>query len=103
MEYLIIMYKLKSGTNMGDFLKFSNEIDKPTVLNQDGVYSFEAFEITGYEKGEPGFDIVECILVDSYKRWIEINKTDAMVNNATEWNKYGDGSTINILIGKKIK
>ena len=102
MEHLIIMYKLKSGVTMEDFLKFSKEIDRPTVLDQEGVHGFEVYTIVSEDNEKQEYDVVENILVDSFAKWVEIGKTEPMLNNAKVWNRYGDENSIKILIGNRV-
>ena len=103
MQRLFLMYKLKAGAQMKDYWKFSKEIDQPLVKRQEGVRSFEVFEIVGADKGKPDFDIVESILVDSYEKWVEITNRDEMKKNGPVWGKIGDESSIKILIGRKFE
>ncbi len=103
MQRLFIMYRLKAGARMQDYWKYSKEVDQPTVRRQEGVHSFEVFEITGSDKGKPDIDIAESLLVDSYEKWVDITKSDAMKKNVVEWGKLGDEGSLKILIGKKVE
>jgi hypothetical protein len=103
MQRVFIMYRLKAGARMQDFWKFSKETDQPLVKRQEGVHSFEVFEITGSDKGKPDVDIVESILVDSYEKWVEVTNRPEMKANSGAWGKVGDETSIKVLIGKKIE
>lgn len=103
MERIFIMYKLKNGANLEEYIKYSIEKDQPTVKRQEGVSDFEVFEIKKEDKRSKEFDIIESILVDSYEKWVEITNNPEMTKNIEEWSKYGDDESVRSIICKEIK
>ena len=60
---------LKQGAAIGDFEKFSAELDQPTCLAQDVVEGFDAYAVARRDPGAPAFDIVEVMTVRSWSEW----------------------------------
>jgi hypothetical protein len=60
---------LKQGAAIGDFEKFSAELDQPTCLAQDVVEGFDAYAVTRRGDDAPAFDIVEVMTVRSWSEW----------------------------------
>jgi hypothetical protein len=63
---------LKQGAAIGDFEKFSAELDQPTCLAQDVVEGFDAYAVTRRGEGAPAFDIVEVMTVRSWSEWEKV-------------------------------
>lgn len=102
MQRLFVTYRLKAGAVMQDFWNYSKEKDQPTVKAQEGVKSFEVYEIVGTDKGSKEFHIIEDVLVESYEKWVEITNRDQMKKNSAEWSRYGDEASVKVFIGKRI-
>jgi hypothetical protein len=60
---------LKQGAAIGDFEKFSAELDQPTCLAQDVVEGFDAYAVTRRDPDAPAFDVVEVMTVRNWSEW----------------------------------
>ena len=99
---MFVMYKLKPGANIEDFRKFSREIDHKVTPRQKGVRSFDTFVITGADKGQPPYQIIDVLEVESYDQWLKVSASDAMKPVFEQWNKLADESSVLTIYGEKI-
>jgi hypothetical protein len=103
MQKVFVMYKLKPGVSIEEYRKWSVSLDQKVTPFLTGVYRFEVYEIEGAEKGEPQYQIVEDIDVDSWEAWQKVVASEAMKEVIETWGNYGDESTLRVIYGKKIK
>ena len=103
MQKVFVMYKLKPGVKMDDYRKWSVSLDQKVTPFQLGCHRFEVYEIEGAEKGEPEYQIVEDIDVESREAWQKVVDSEEMKEVVTTWGNYGDESTLKVIYGKKIK
>lgn len=103
MELLVFVYKLKIEADKEKFWNFIKNIDKPFLLKQNFIKSYDVFEVIGSEDGKnPDFDVVENIIVDKFDNWSEFcKKNKTQIENGKEWDKYADNDTFKGLITKK--
>ena len=102
MQKIFVMYKMKPGVSIEEYRKWSLGLDQKVTPFQPGVHRFEVYEIEGAEKGEPQYQIVEDVDVESWEAWQKVASSDAMKEVADTWGKYGDASTLHVIYGKKI-
>ena len=67
----INLITVRPGVSVEDFIRFSDEVDRPTCLAQDVVLAFDAYRV------EPGphawaADVVELFRVSSWEAWEQI-------------------------------
>jgi hypothetical protein len=103
MQKVFVMYKLKPGVTIEEYRKWSVALDQKVTPFQPGVHRFEVYEIQGAEKGEPQYQIVEDIDVDSWDAWQKVVSSDAMSEVVKTWGDYGDETTLKVIYGQKIK
>ncbi|MCL5986545.1 MAG: hypothetical protein M1371_08280 [Actinobacteria bacterium] len=103
MQKVFVMYKLKPGVTLEEYRKWSISMDQKVTPFQPGVHRFEVYEIEGADKGDPPYQIVEDIDVDSWEEWQAVVNSDAMKEVIQTWGSYGDESSLAVVYGKKIK
>ena len=103
MQKVFVMYKLKPGVSIEEYRKWSISLDQKVTPFMPGVHRFEVYEIEGAEKGEPQYQIVEDVDVDSWEAWQKVVASEAMKEVVETWGNYGDESTLRMIYGKKIK
>ncbi|GGF11246.1 hypothetical protein GCM10007298_04040 [Williamsia phyllosphaerae] len=65
------IFRLREGVSPEEFVKFSSEVDQPTLADQKEVARFHAFRILGdAEGGGVGFEFIELIEVGDWGEWI---------------------------------
>lgn len=102
MVRIFVMYKLKPETSVEDFKKFSKELDHKVTPRQPGVRSFDTFAITGAEKGQPPYHIIDVLEVNSFDQWLKVAGSDGMKPVFEQWNKLADESSVLTIYGEKI-
>lgn len=71
MQRVFVMYGLKPGADVDRYARWSKTGDQTTTPFQPGVDGFEVCLFKGAEKGEPVYQIVEDIEVESCEAWQE--------------------------------
>jgi|SRR5437870_695659 len=103
MQKVFVMYRLKPGADVNEYIKWSKTVDQTTTPFQPGVYRFEVYQIKGAEKGKPPFQIVEDIDVESWEAWQRAVNGPGMAKVVRDWNEYGDQESVVMIYGDKIK
>jgi hypothetical protein len=94
---------LKPGAAIGDFEKFSAELDQPTCLAQDVVEGFDAYAVTRRDPSAPAFDIVEVMTVRNWAEWEKVRDGLAEMGPVMEgFDKLIDGDGVRTLFATPI-
>ena len=101
MRRIFAMYRLNPGVKYDDYVRWSKEVDQPITSSQDGVHSFEVFQIEGAHQGDPSFDIAEAILVDSWDGWLATHAGPGMKQVREEWPEYANEKSAVVIYGNK--
>jgi hypothetical protein len=102
---IFTMHKLKQGTLMEDYKKWSREVDYPKSIGQQEILTFEVYEILGSvdsDKMSPEYDIIEVIEVESLE---DIQKVEERLKSflEDEWiARWVEKSNLINLYGEKI-
>ncbi len=99
MQTMIMVYKLRKGVSLGEYKKFSLEVDQPLVNSFEAVKEFNIYFVVGPEKI---WDIFEVIKVDSYEAWEKVTQTDEMKKHDKDWREYVNEDSIKFVYGEKI-
>jgi hypothetical protein len=102
-QKVFVMYNLKPGVSIDDYMTWSRTRDQVITPFQAGVIRFEVYAIQGAEKGDSPYRIVEDIEVDSWAAWQETLKGPGMAPIVAEWERYGDATSLVMVYGDKIK
>lgn len=94
-----MLYKLKKGVSLEEYIDFSKNIDQPLVKSYKPVIDFAINYVAGPEKI---WDLFEVIKVESWEEWEEITKTEKMKKHDIEWKKYIDADSVKIIYGDRI-
>lgn len=66
-------FRLREGVSPEDFVRFSAEIDQPTLANQEQVVRFRAFRVLGdAEGGGVGFEFFELLEIGDWEEWVAV-------------------------------
>ncbi|TFI40201.1 hypothetical protein E4P29_25640 [Rhodococcus sp. 1R11] len=66
-------FRLREGKSPEDFVKFSAEVDQPTLGDQEEVLRFRAFRVLGEaEGGGVGFEFIELLEIGDWDEWIAV-------------------------------
>jgi len=102
-QKVFVMYKLKPGVSLEDYMKWSVTLDQLITPFQPGVIRFEVYAIKGALEGDAPYTIVEDVEVDSWETWVAVTQGEGMKQIADTWGDYGDASTLTMIYGDKIK
>ena len=103
MQKVIVLYNLKPGVQLEDYMEFSRAIDQVITPFQPGVIRFEVYAVKGSDRPETPYQIMEDIEVESWEAWQATLNGAGMKKVLEEWEKYGDGSSVVTLFGDKVK
>ncbi len=96
---IIITYKLKPGISLGNYQRWSQEVDRKVVLAQRGIRSFELYLIKG-GFAKPTFRILEIITAGRWQDWLDALKTPAMTAGHKQWKRFCDKKSLRVVYGK---
>lgn len=103
MQKIFVMYKLKPGVSLEEYRQWSIRNDQRIFPFQSGVNRYEVYAIEGAERGEPKYQIIEDIEVESWEVWKDIVDKKEVQQLLKEWSKYGDEATLHAVYGRKLK
>jgi len=99
----INLLPLKPGAEIGDFRRFSAELDQPVCLAQDVVEGFDAYAVTHRDPGAPAFDIVEVMTVRSWSEWERVRDgLDSLAPVTERFDQLIDGDGVRTLFATPI-
>lgn len=97
-ERVYVMYRLKAGVSMDDYVRWSQEVDQPTTPHLGSITNFGVRRVTQRIEGpQPAFDIIEEIDVTSVAEWQEGLESQHMERVQAEWPEYADVETATIV------
>lgn len=97
-----ISYRLKQGVSRDEYRAWSREVDRPALLRQPGIRSFEAYEVGNAQDAEPTADFVEVIEADSWQAWVAVENDPGMKDVADKFWSMCDAASERILHGHRI-
>lgn len=103
MQKVFVMYNLKEGANLDEYMAWSRSRDQVVTPFQPGVIRFEVYAVAGAEKGEPPYRIMEDIEVDSWEAWQAALQGPGMAPIVAEWERYGDPGSVVMVYADKVK
>lgn len=104
MQKVFVMYKLRPGVSLEDYTRWSREVDQAITPSQKGCIRFEVYAIEGEENGgEPQYQIVEDIEVESWDTWQKTLKGEGMAVVAEGFPEYADESTVQLIYGSRVQ
>lgn len=101
MVRVFITYNLKEGVSVEDFIKWAKEVDQPVLTRQPGVIAAEYYAAKGAGKGDPPYDILENIDVESWEAWQKVNKYPDMKPIYEQWLGYCDPDSVSVVYAEK--
>jgi hypothetical protein len=103
MQKVFVMYKLKEGVPLDDYIRWSQEVDQRITPGQPGMIRFEVYVIEGQDgEGEPTYDIVEDLEVTSWEEWEKTVAGDGMAYIRETGVHFVDLSTVVTMYGSRI-
>lgn len=103
MHKVFVMYRLRPGVTMDEYVRWSSEVDQRITPSQRGCIRFEVYAIDGSEDGsEPAYQIVEDIEVESWEVWQQTLQGEGMAVVANDFPKYADESTVQLIYGHRV-
>jgi hypothetical protein len=103
MQKVFVMYKLKEGVSLDDYIKWSQEVDQRITPGQPGMIRFEVYAIEGQDgSGEPVYHIVEDQEVTSWEEWEKTVAGDGMAYIRETFSLFADESTVTTIYGSRI-
>ncbi|TAK21749.1 MAG: hypothetical protein EPO26_13300 [Chloroflexota bacterium] len=103
MQKVFVMYNLKPGVALEDYMAWSRTRDQVVTPFQSGVIRFEVYAVQGAEKGAPPYQIIEDIEVESWAAWQQALAGTGMAPIVSEWDAYGDASSLVMVYADKVK
>lgn len=103
MQKIFVMYKLKPGVTVEEYRRWSVNNDQKIFPFQPGVYRYEVYAIEGAEDGEPRYQIIEDIEVESWEAWEKVVNSEEIQQLLKDWSKYGDETTLHVVYGRRLK
>ena len=93
-ERVYVMYRLKDGVEMDDYIRWSQEVDQKTVPGLAAINNFAVRRVISTIEGpDRAFDVIEEIDVTSVEDWKAANVSEAMAQIQEEWPQYADASS----------
>ena len=102
MNKIFVLYNLRDGVTLDEFAKWSREVDQVITPRQNGCHRFEVYAIEGAEDGEPRYQIVEDIEVESWAVWKETLAGDGMRPVLNDFPKYVDTDSVHLIYGQRV-
>lgn len=103
-EFAINLIPLRPGAEQSRFVRFSAEVDQPTLLAQDVVRGFNAYAVTRRDERAPSVDIVEVMEVESWEQWVDVRDNLEALKPVTDgFDQLVDATTVRTLFGTRIE
>lgn len=104
MQKVFVMYDLRPGVTLDEYKRWSREVDQRVTPKQEGCIRFEVYAIEGAEGGgQPRYQIVEDIEVESWEVWERTLNGPGMASIAEDFPKYADESTVQLIYGSRVR
>lgn len=94
MAYVIVLFNLKSTTNVGVYESWARDTDLPTVNALSSVNKFTVLKGVGTFSGEPSpFQYIEIIDVADMEQLTNDVSTEVMQKISTQFQEFADNPT----------
>lgn len=95
---------LREGVSVDEFAHFSSTLDQPLCLSQDVVQSFDAYRVTGGDRGAQHFDVLEVMRVRSWAEWERVRDGLAdLIPVTSRFDELVDSSQVRTVFATKIE
>ena len=97
---IVIVYKLREGVKLEDYIEWSKKEDQPAIKNVEYIIDYAPYYVLGPEKI---WNVFEIITVNKWEDWERFSKSETCKNLTKQWLEYADKNSVKTVYGNRIE